>query len=185
MSPDTPLDALLWTLLGAVLLPAWLLAGLCDYVAHARAQIERTSGVRESFLHLLQTAQIGLPMLAVLWLEVNAAVLALCAAGVLAHTVTACVDLRYSQPLRHISVFEQFVHAFLIVLPIAALALLAVLHWPAVAAGQWAFERKHAPFAPGIVGGVLLASVLLGVAPGVWEFIRTWRHARQAAAGRG
>ena len=38
MPAGTPLEAQLWTLLGAVVLPLWLLAGLCDYAAHARTQ---------------------------------------------------------------------------------------------------------------------------------------------------
>ena len=173
-------DWLLWLMLGAVVLPMWLLAGLCDYLAHARAQIERTSGVHESVLHLLQTAQIGVPMLAVLWLEVNASVLLLCVAGVLAHSVTAFLDLRYAQPRRHVGVFEQYVHAFLIVLPLTALGLVLVLHWPESFRGvHWALHAKSVPFDRGIVAGVLAASVAFGLAPGAWEFLRTWRHARR------
>lgn len=184
MGTGIPLAWLLWFLLGGVILPAWLLAGLCDYWAHARSHIERTSGVRESALHLLQTAQIGVPVLAVLWLDVNAAVLAVCAAGVALHSITAYLDLRHAQPRRRVSVFEQYVHAFLIVLPLAALALLAVLHWPQwTGSGAWSLHRKTEPLDPWVVCAVLGASLIFGVAPGVWEFIRTWRHARGSRPG--
>ena len=126
MSPADPqLAALLWRLLGCAILPLWLLAGLADYVVHARTRIERTSGVHESALHLLQTGEIALPMLALLFLEATPTVLALALAGVIAHSVTAYRDVRYASPRRRITVFEQFVHAFLIVLPLAALAVFA------------------------------------------------------------
>lgn len=177
-------DELLWTLLAAVVLPAWLLSGACDYLAHARAGIERTSGVHESALHLLQTAQVGLPMLAVLFLEVNASVLLLCGLGVLAHSVTAWRDLHYTQPLRHVSVFEQYVHAFLIMLPMMALALLVVLHWPGDAGLEWTLQRKREPFPPGVLVTVLAASAVLGVAPGAWELLRCLRYARRQGAAQ-
>lgn len=179
MSHGTTPDVLLWALLGAVVLPAWLLAGLCDYLLHARTGIEHTSGLHESLLHLLQTAQIGLPALAVLFLEVDGTVLALCALGVAAHTVTAWRDLRYTQPLRHVGVPEQFVHAFLIVLPFAALALLLVLHWPGPEGLQWTLRPKPAPFPPATIAAVLAACLALGVVPGAWEWLRCLRQARR------
>jgi len=74
--PDT-IATLLWWLLGGVVFPTWLLCGFADYACHARTDITHTSGVHESALHLLQTAEIGVPMLAFLFLEVNASVLLL------------------------------------------------------------------------------------------------------------
>jgi len=131
-------------------------------------------------LPLLQPAQIGLPMLAVLFLQVNALVLLLAFAGVLAHSITAFIDVRYAVPRRRVGPFEQYVHAFLIVLPIVALALLVILHWPAFAAlwrgdASWVLQWKEPPWSRSVIAAVLLASLLLGVAPGVHEFIRTWR----------
>ena len=182
------LEHQLWLLLGLGVLPLWLLVGVCDYATHAWTQIERTSGVRESFLHLLQTAQIGVPMLAVLFLEVNAPVLLLACAGVAAHSITAFIDVRYAVPRRQVGPFEQYVHAFLIVLPIVALALIVVLHWPAFAGmwrggAAWALQWKNPPWSMGVIVAVLLASLLLGVLPGMHEFLRAWR-ARERAARR-
>ena len=125
---------LLWGLLGYVVFPLWLLSGLADYLCHARTDIAHTSGTRESALHLLQTVEIGLPVLAFLFLSTNALALALMAAGVVAHTATSWRDVAYAAQLRHISPGEQYVHSFLNVLPWVALALVAILHWPVVVA---------------------------------------------------
>lgn len=184
---NATLEHQLWLLLGAGVFPLWLLGGLCDYITHARTRIAETSGVHESFLHLLQTAEIGVPLLAVLLLDVNALVLLLAMAGVVAHSITAYVDVRYALPLRRVSPFEQYVHAFLIVLPIIALAMVVILHWTEFAAlwrggASWALRWKQPAWDIGIVASVLLASLLFGVLPGVFEFTHTWR-ARGRASG--
>lgn len=182
MPAAVPLDALLWGLLGWVVLPLWLLAGMADYWAHARSGIAQTSGTHESALHLLQTAEVGLPVLIVLLLEINALALLLLFLGVAAHTVTAYRDVRYAAARRHVSPFEQFVHNFLNVLPLAALAIVVVLHWPAMAnlraphlapAEAWALHLREPPFDIGVIAGVLVASLLFGLLPGLVEFIRT------------
>ncbi|KQY52320.1 hypothetical protein [Lysobacter sp. Root494] len=185
---NAALEHQLWLLLGVGVLPLWLLAGLCDYITHARTRIAETSGVPESFLHLLQTAEIGVPLLAVLLLEVNALVLVLAVAGVVAHSLTAYVDVRYALPRRHVSAFEQFVHAFLIVLPFTALALVVILHWTQFASlwrgdASWVLEWKRHPWDARMIASVLAGSLLFGVLPGVYEFMRTWRaRARTNAA---
>lgn len=177
---DATLEHQLWLLLGVGILPLWLLVGLLDYATHVRTRIAETSGVYESFLHLLQTAQIGVPMLAVLLLEVNALVLVLAVAGVVAHSITAYIDIRYASPRRNVAPSEQYMHAFLIVLPIVALVLLVILHWAAFASlwrggASWTLQWKQPPWHTGIVVGILAASLLLGVVPGILEFVRTWR----------
>lgn len=183
MSPDdASLATLLWQLLGWVILPAWLLAGVGDYIAHARTDIAHTSGVTESALHLVQTAEIGLPLLALLFLEVNALVLAVLVTGVLAHSVTSWADLRWTTPRRHIPVGEQLVHGVLFVLPFVALALVVVLHWPAwqalldpasAPAGNWRLQPREPRFDAWIIVSVLGAGAVLGVVPALVEFART------------
>lgn len=182
------LEHQLWMLLGAGVLPLWLLAGLGDYITHARTRIAETSGVHESFLHLLQTAEIGVPLLGVLLLEVNALVLVLAVAGVVVHSITAYVDVRYALPRRHVGAFEQFMHAFLIVLPFVALALVVVLHWTQFASlwrgdASWTLEWKQRPWSVGVIASVLLGSLCLGVLPGIHEFIRTWQARGRVAGG--
>ncbi|MCJ0824626.1 hypothetical protein MQC88_01390 [Luteimonas sp. 50] len=181
----------MWSLLGGVILPLWLLAGVADYVVHARTGIAYTSGVHESALHLLQTAEIGVPMLALLFLEATAPVLLLALAGVAAHTLTAYRDLRWAAPRRRITVFEQFVHAFLVVLPLAAFALVVLLHWTAWRAlfppyggglGDWGLRWRQPQFPLATLAAILSASMLLGVVPGVAEFGRTLSARRRGDA---
>ena len=180
---------LLWGLLGYVVFPLWLLSGLADYLCHARTDIAHTSGSRESALHLLQTVEIGLPVLAFLFLSTNALALALMAAGVVAHTATSWRDVAYAAQLRHISPGEQYVHSFLNVLPWVALALVAILHWPVVVAmidpataSEWKPRWRQPPFDGGIVFAVLLSSLLFGSLPGVLEFMHTLAVARRGEA---
>jgi hypothetical protein len=177
---------LLWGLLGYVVFPLWLLSGLADYLCHARTDIAHTSGSRESGLHLLQTVEIGLPVLAFLFLSTNALALALMAAGVVAHTATSWRDVAYAAQLRHISPGEQYVHSFLNVLPWVALALVAILHWPVVVAmfdpataSEWEPHWRQPPFDGGILFAVLASSLLFGALPGVLEFMHTLAVARR------
>lgn len=193
MTRDPQLAALLWGLLGCAILPLWLLSGLADYIVHARTGIERTSGVHESALHLLQTAEVAVPMLALLFLEVSPPVLLLALAGVTLHTLTAYRDLRWAAPRRRITVFEQFVHAFLIALPLAALAIVVVLHWPAWQAllppfdagpAGWGLRWRDPQFPLPVLAAILGASVLLGVVPGAVEFARTLAQSGNARSRR-
>jgi hypothetical protein len=182
-------DALLWGLLGCVVFPLWLLSGLADYLCHARTDIAHTSGTHESALHLLQTAEIGLPVLAFLFLSTNALTLALMMAGVVAHTATSWRDVKFAVQLRHISPGEQYVHSFLNVLPWVALALVAILHWPVVVAmfdpaiaSDWKPHWRQPPFDGGIVFAVLASSLLFGALPGVLEFMHALAVARRGQA---
>ena len=183
------MDSLLWGLLGYVLFPLWLLSGMADYAVHRRTSIETTSGTHESLLHLLQTAEIALPALLLLFLEVNALVLLLMALGVAAHTWTAWRDVRYADTRREITPFEQVVHAFLFSLPVFAFAVVVVLHWPQAMAvvdpgdapaQAWRLAWKSPPFETGVILSVLAASVAFGVLPGLAE-LRATLKARRAA----
>ena len=189
MTDPAALPSLLWWLLGAVVFPLWLLSGLADYLFHARTDIAHTSGTHESALHLLQTAEIGVPVLAFLFFRVNAPVLLLMIVGVAAHAFTSWRDLRYAAQLRYIPPGEQYVHAFLNVLPWVALALVAVLHWPVVLAmfdpaiaSDWKPHWRQPPFDGGIVFAVLASSLLFGALPGVLEFMHALAVARRGQA---
>jgi hypothetical protein len=180
-------EVLLWGLLGYVVFPLWLLSGLADYLCHARTDIAHTSGSHESALHLLQTAEIGLPVLVFLFLATNALALAVMAAGVFAHTVTSWRDVKFAAQLRHVSPGEQYVHSFLNVLPWIALALVAILHWPVVVAmfdpaiaSDWQPRWRRPPFASEVLFAVLAASLLFGALPGALEFLHTLAVARRA-----
>jgi hypothetical protein len=116
-------------LLAAVVFPLWLLAGLADWACHRASAIATTSGLRENLLHQLMFAQAGAMIVAMALLQINAGVLLLVAALFLLHEATVWWDLRVSLPVRHVSAFEQMVHSFQELLPLAALLLLAALAW--------------------------------------------------------
>lgn len=189
---DASFDQLLWALLGYGVFPLWLACGLLDYRFHRTTWIAETSGSRESALHLAQTAQIAIPALALLFLRVNAATLLLMILGAAAHTVTAFVDLRYAARHRHIPPLEQFVHAFLIGLPLFALAIVVVLHWPQfmallkpglAPADAWRLAWRTPPFETRAIVLVLLASLAFAVLPGLLEYAHTLRARRPAEPG--
>jgi hypothetical protein len=135
----------LWQVLGFGLLPAWLAAGAADWWCHRRSCIERTSGPRESMFHLLLFLEIAVPAIMALWLEINAALLVVMAAGILAHLVTSWWDTTYAQPRRRITAFEHSVHSWLELLPLFALLLICLLHWPQVTAPEWQFVAREQP----------------------------------------
>jgi hypothetical protein len=153
--------------------PAWLGAGLLDYLHHRRTCIERTAGTRESFIHGLMMAEASIPMMMGIFLDVDAGVLATAFAAVLAHEATAIWDVSYAEPRRRVVPAEQHVHSFLEVLPVIAASFLAVLHWnqarALVRAGderpRWSLKWKQPPLPRRYVIGNLAALLLFGALP--------------------
>jgi hypothetical protein len=115
-------------------MPVWMGAGLADWWHHRRTRIERTSGIRESAIHALMMTEAATPTMLGLFREVNAGVLGVAAGSVAAHQATAYADVAYAQPRREVTPGEQQVHSLLEVVPMAATALLTVLHWDQAAA---------------------------------------------------
>jgi len=172
-------------------LPLWLLAGLADWACHRASDIARTAGPAESVLHLLMFAEIAVPLLACLLLEINALVFALMLAAFVLHEATALWDVSYAQQRRYISPFEQHVHSFLELLPLMAGVLVALLHWQAFlslfglgqAPADWALRPKQPPLPLGYVAGLLAAALLLEALPyleELWRGLRARRRARLA-----
>lgn len=177
-------NVLRYTLMYGVL-PLWVLAGLADWWCHRRTAIESTSGLRESGFHFLMFAQMGLAGLAVLLLEVNAAVFALLVALFALHEATTWLELRFVGPRRVISPAEQMVHSYMELLPLAALFLLAALHagqlglLPGAAPLEWQLRLKSDPLPPAYLATALLAIVLLNLLPLLEEALRCWRARAQ------
>ena len=173
------------------LLPVWVLAGIGDYLCHRRTAIERTSGLRESSLHVLQAIEIAIPLLAGLFLQINALVLCLMIGGVLTHSLTALWDGLYTAPRRPISAIEQHIHSHLEWAPIAAVLLVVLLHWDQFAAlfGQgteapsFAMRAKNPPLPARYLVAVLVPVFLLQGALLAEETLRSWRAGRSAGAG--
>jgi hypothetical protein len=173
------MNDLLWALLGYVVFPIWLLAGVLDYWLHQRTDIAATAGPRESRLHLAQTLQVGIPVLIVLFLELNLLALALLVAAAVAHTITAYWDVHYASQRRTILPLEQVVHAFMFTLPLFVTAVLVIMHWPVVhtstglsagGPGDWALRLRVPPWDTHVIVTVLVASLVFGVLPTLAEY---------------
>lgn len=166
-----------------VVFPLWVAAGLIDWACHRRTRIERTSGLKENLLHLLMTAEVGLGMLAVALLEVNAAVLLIVSPVFVVHELTVYWDLHYTTPLRLVAPFEQMVHSFLEIFPLLSLALLATsnsdqalaLFGLGPDAADFSLRLKSEPLPATFLLGGLVAAVLLNALPLLEETWRCWR----------
>jgi hypothetical protein len=163
----------------AVLLPLWLACGFGDYLCHRATRIEATSGLKESTLHQLQLAQIGLPLAAVALLDITAPVLALVVIGVVAHTLTAHWDVTYTEPRREIPAFEQHLHGVLLTLPIVGAALLLGAHRSQLGfdggAADWGLRWKSPPLQDARLLALFGGSLCLAVVPMAEEWLRCFR----------
>jgi hypothetical protein len=175
------IDARLLTgLLLYVLFPLWLIAGMADYACHRRTAIEDTSGARENALHVVQALEIGAALLAGLFLEISLLVMALIVLLVVAHMITAYLDVAYTAPRRFISPFEQHVHSYLEIIPIAAAGIVAILHWDALMTAPFELRLKDPPLPSVPVIAVLGLILVLQALPLAEESLRTARRRRQA-----
>lgn len=187
MNPYTAI----WTVLLFIVLPLWVLAGFVDYLCHRASNIEHVNGARESALHWMMLGEVGVPLLAALFLKINALLMAFMILCLIAHEVTGYADLRLAMRTRRVTAFEQQVHSVLEMMPLTALLLLALLHWPQAQA-LFGFGPEHADLSiafkepptwsalipPGI--GFLMLAIL----PYAEEFVRGFRaEARQEVTG--
>jgi hypothetical protein len=175
-----------------ILMPLWMLAGLADFACHRIMRIEHNAGIGESMLHLLMLGEIGIAILAPLFLDVTAAVLVLMLLACLAHEATTCVDLAYAESRRRVPWFEQWVHGLQQALPWAWLAGWVLLAWPESlallglgdTAPDWGLRLKSAPLPAAYLIAVLAGAALLVCGPFFYEY---WRcrvarsvHGRQS-----
>jgi hypothetical protein len=184
-------DSLLVYALLYGIVPAWLAFGLADWWCHRRARIELNAGPRESLLHIAQLATVGLPLLAMLFLQVNAAIMLFMMAGLVLHTVAAAADIAYADAVRHIAPREQHVHGALGALPVAATFIVIVLHWQefralwSAAPASFALALKQPPLPTWYLAAVLAGVGLFGVLPYAEELLRTLRFRRGMPALKG
>jgi hypothetical protein len=154
--------------------PVWLLAGAADYLCHRRTDIERTSGTVESWLHLAQFGCLALALACALLLKFSVAVFVLMVALVLTHSVLSYMDVRYTDGRRRILPIEQTIHGFMDVLPLVAVALLGVQHWPEIRGGSMTVAPVPSIDLPRVL--LLLSFVVLAGLPIVEELLRCFRH---------
>ena len=167
-----------YLVLGFIVLPLWIAAGLADYLCHRAARISQNAGTRESLLHLVQFSLVGIPVTLALFLNANAGFFILAAVFILLHHLVAYIDLRYADDTREIAPREQMVHSFLEILPITALLLLAVAEWPqALAAIGLGDEQARLRPQPRLISGtyaaaILAATLLFNCLPYLEELLR-------------
>lgn len=180
-------DELVKNLILYGLLPLWGISGFVDWCCHRATGIEKTSGLKESMIHSLMGIQLGIPIVLGLMFRINVPILIACVAAWLLHEVLAHWDVRYSSPLRRISIWETHAHNYMATIPLFTLMLLAVLNWDVATklvtldwAGQLTLER--APLRDqnaGYIRGYLLFMTILCVFPYAEENLRCFRAARQ------
>jgi hypothetical protein len=165
-------------------LPVWVAAGFADYLCHRATNIETTSGPKESLLHLLQFAEMAVPTLAAIFLEINALIILVMIACLILHEATAIWDVSYAYQLRTITPTEQHVHSFLEMLPLAGLLVIITLHAQQFLAlfglgneiAVFTLRLKQPPL-PWLYVTVMLSLVLLfDVLPYLEELVRGIRH---------
>jgi hypothetical protein len=125
MTLDQP--AILVLLYGVI--PMWLAAGFADWCCHRATDIETTTGAKESLIHLLMFFEVGGPLLAGIFLEINAGIILFMVVMFLVHEATALWDVAYATTARLVTPFEQHVHSFLEMMPLLAIACVVVAHW--------------------------------------------------------
>jgi hypothetical protein len=90
-------------------------------LCHRASRIEET-GAKESVLHLLMLVEVGIPVLASIFLEITSPLFALMITSFLLHEATALWDVAYAVTRREVSPIEQHVHSFLDLIPLMAIS---------------------------------------------------------------
>ena len=164
-------------------LPFWFVPGMLDWYYHRKTKIEETSGTRESLVHSVMFASVGVPVSLALLFEIDGFTLASAALGAAVHEALTLYDVSYAFDRRYTGPAEQHVHSFLEVMPCVGAFLLAGTHprafrdlrerpWTA-AVPQ--FRRKKHPVPPAYLAAFFGAVALLIVAPYTEEFVRCYR----------
>ena len=171
------------------LIPMWTAAGVADWLWHKQTDIEHTSGIEESLIHMLMFAEAGLPLVMGLTLEINAGVLLLMLATLGTHEATAFWDVHFAEQRRAVTEREQHTHSFLEVLPFAAVGMAACLHW-GQATSLFRAGDEQPEFRPRLkekrlplgyllgVAGVMIAGIALPYGNELWRCLKARKQAK-------
>jgi hypothetical protein len=170
------------------LLPFWGITGFIDWCCHRASAIERTSGLKESLIHSLMGIQLGIPIVLGLIFQVNVLILMISLFALLSHALVAHWDVKYSTPLREISIWEVHVHSYMATIPLFLLLLIVVINWGVVVkmltldwSGQFALMPTGSTQITPVYRRVYLVFMaVFCVFPYVEENIRCLRAARGA-----
>ncbi|RPF37551.1 diguanylate cyclase [Streptomyces sp. TLI_185] len=171
------------------LLPGWFVPGLADWVMHRRSRIEDTAGTKESLIHSLMMAEVGIPIALTLRYEVNPLLLTVQLGGAAVHEATALWDVRTAvKSDREVTPLEQHIHSFLESLPYGALSALMCLHADQVKAllrggggraDAWRLVPRRRPLSRGYLAGIAAAIGTCVVLPYGEELVRCVRAGRR------
>lgn len=179
-----------WDVLMYIVLPVWVLAGFADYCCHRATDMERANGAKESALHWLMLGEVALPILAAVFLKIDALLFLFMIVCLIAHEITGYMDLVLAMATRKVTAFEQQVHSVLEMMPFTALLLLAILHWPQAEA-LFGFGTTQAEFSLGLKPAPswtalippLIGFLVFAIFPYAEEFVRGLRaEARHGVA---
>ena len=176
------------TVLLYFVLPLWLLAGFADYLCHRASRIETTSCYKETPLHLLLLSELAMLLLAAIFVEINALIIAAMIVGFVTHQLTALWDTTFASHKRSITPIEQQVHSFLELMPLMAMVIVIILNWPqflslwGLGSGPARYELalKREPLPWTYVAAFLFAVLLFEVLPYMEEFVRGLRSRKRA-----
>lgn len=161
------------------ILPVCLAAGFSDWLCHRTSHIKETTGAKESLIHLLMFAEVGVPLLAAMFLEINAQIIAVMIAAFFIHEGTAMWDVSYATTAHTVSPIEQHVHSFLEMIPLMAMLSVISLHWGQLALFGGGTEKarfilawmsQSLPIA--YIASVMTVILLFEFLPYVEEFVR-------------
>ncbi|MDW8845983.1 diguanylate cyclase [Erwinia sp. MMLR14_017] len=169
-------------------LPVWLIAGFADWLCHRATDIETTTGLKETYIHILMFLEMGLPLLAALFLDVNSLVIAFMIVLFFCHEATALWDVSYAVTARRVSPIEQHIHSFLEMVPLMALLLVISRHWPQFLAlfgfgdepARFELKQRDDPLPAGYITAVLSGIFFLEVLPYLEEY---WRGKKASKGG--
>jgi hypothetical protein len=165
-------------------LPLWLAAGFADYLCHRASSIELTSGYKESLIHLLMFAEVAVPLLAAIFLEINALVIA----TMIAHQLTALWDVTFANDKRRVTPIEQQVHSFLELMPLTGIMIVIIFNWPQFLglfglgpeAAHFRIALKPDPLPWTYVAAFLSAVLVFELLPYLEELVRGLRSQKRA-----
>ena len=174
------------------LLPIWVLAGVADYLWHHRTHIETTSGTEESITHALMITEMAPAVLAALFLEINAGVLALIIGSYVAHEATVAWDIYFTASRRPIPPGEQHTHSYLQGIPFCLASFVVFTHWDQVLSlfgkgsqqARFDINLKQPALPPRYLIPSLLGSGLLAAGSHAEELWRCLKAQRAGLTGR-
>jgi hypothetical protein len=174
-----------WNVLAYMVLPLWVVCGFLDYLCHRASDIEHAAGPRESLVHWLMLAEIALPLTLCVFFRINALVIGVMLACLVAHEITGYLDLKIAMATRKVTPFEHQVHSALEILPLTAVLLLMTMHWPQTLAlfgagaqrADLSLGDKQVPRWGEIIppGAAFLALVILPYLEEMWRNLRARR----------